>query len=105
MLKQIVKSIFGIRPKTDLKKLIAEGAWVIDVRTPEEFRQGHASNSTNIPLNILPQKMAEIKKKGRAVITICRTGNRSGMAKNMLLQQGITAFNGGAWQSFEKQTK
>jgi phage shock protein E len=96
-----LKSLFGGGPKVDYKELVKNGAWIIDVRTPEEFNAGHIQNATNIPLNTLPQRMAEIKKKGKKVITVCRSGSRSGMAKSLMINQGIEAFNGGAWTTFK----
>ncbi len=100
---KLIRSLFGSRTEVDFVALVKNGAVVIDVRTPEEFKQGHAKNSTNIPLNALPQKLAELKKKGKVVITVCRSGSRSGMAKSMLLRQGIEAYNGGPWNVFQQK--
>jgi rhodanese-related sulfurtransferase len=44
----------------------------------------------------------EFKKKGKPVITVCRSGARSGMGKNMLKQHGIEAYNGGPWNSLQQ---
>ncbi len=74
---------------------------MIDVRSPDEYELGHYKGSTNIPLNTLPQQMALLKKTGKPVITVCRSGARSGMAKSMLLRDGIDCYNGGAWISFQ----
>ena len=71
-------------------------AIIIDVRTYEEFAGGHIQNSKNIPLQIIESKISDIKKLNKPVIACCRSGNRSGMAKTMLNQQGLTeVYNGG----------
>ena len=71
-------------------------AIIIDVRTYEEFAGGHIKDSKNIPLQIIESKINDIKKLNKPVIACCRSGNRSGMAKTMLNQQGLTdVYNGG----------
>jgi rhodanese-related sulfurtransferase len=40
-----------------------------------------------------------LKKAGKPVITVCRSGSRSGMAKAKLSSSGIEVYNGGGWQS------
>ena len=99
------KSLFGNRTRPDYVALLAAGAIVVDVRTPEEYRMGHIQQSVNIPLQTLSHKMGELAKKKKVIITVCRSGSRSGMAKNMLQRAGLEAYNGGAWTSFQQYTK
>jgi phage shock protein E len=49
----------------------------------------------NIPLNELKLKSDLIRKWNKPVITVCRSGNRSGIAKGILKATGIDAYNGG----------
>lgn len=93
-----LKKIFG-GSSTDYRALIDNGAVIIDVRSPAEFREGHIPGSRNIPLEQVGAKAAELKKAGKPVITVCRSGNRSGMAKAKLSAAGIEVYNGGGWQS------
>lgn len=99
---QFIKNMFG-GSKTDYKALLDKGAIIIDVRTPGEFADGNIKGSRNIPINVLKNKMAELKKTGKPVITVCASGARSGMAKSLLQMDGIEAYNGGAWSSFNKK--
>ena len=94
----IFDMLFGGNNNTaDLKSLINEGAFLVDVRTPGEFADGHVRGSVNIPLDIT-KEIAKFKDK-KNIIVFCRSGNRSGMAKSLLEQQGITnVVNGGTWQ-------
>lgn len=99
----ILKNLFSSAPPTDFAALVKEGALIVDVRTPGEFNSGHIKGSINIPLDNIQAKTAELKKKNKTIITCCRSGNRSGMAKSMLDGVGITCFNGGAWDALERK--
>jgi rhodanese-related sulfurtransferase len=102
MLK-FLKSFFGGGPAVNFRELVAEGAMIVDVRTPAEYSEGHLEKSVNIPLQVLQQKIPDLKKKHKKIITVCRSGNRSGMARNMLIKQGIEAYNGGPWNSLQRK--
>ena len=95
-------SLFG-GSKTNEKVgvLLKQGALIIDVRTPDEYRGGHITESVNIPLNMIPGKVNELKRKNKAIITCCRSGARSGMAADQLCNAGIEAENGGPWNSLQ----
>lgn len=90
-----IKKLFT--PAVDFKQLIADGALVVDVRTPFEYKSGHIKGSVNIPVDTIKGKVGELKQKNQTIITCCRSGARSGMAKSILRNGGIEAHNGGAW--------
>lgn len=92
--KNIADSLRG--NSVDYQDLIANGAIVVDVRSPGEFASGHAPGSKNIPLQSLPDKIKSLK--GNEVILVCRSGMRAGKAKAILQSNGITAYNAGGWQ-------
>jgi phage shock protein E len=81
-----------------LKEIIKEkNLSVIDVRNNWEFEEGHVKGAINIPLDEIPARLDEFKKLEGPVLLYCRSGNRSGMAVNMLKQYGISnVFNGGS---------
>lgn len=93
----LLKKWFGA--KTDFRQLVADGALIVDVRTPAEFKSGNIKGSRNIPLDEIKSKLQELKKSGKPVITVCRSGARSGMAKSILAAAGIPVYNGGPWNS------
>ncbi|MFN5335023.1 MAG: rhodanese-like domain-containing protein [Bacteroidota bacterium] len=99
---QFLKGLVG-GADTDYKQMVAEGAIIVDVRTPGEYQSGHIKGSLNIPVDIIKNKLADLKKKNKPVITCCRSGARSGMAKDILSNAGITVYNGGPWNSLEKK--
>jgi phage shock protein E len=96
-----IKNLF--KPKADLAKLVKEGAVIVDVRTKGEFEAGHIEGSKNIPLDGVKTQVQHLKKSGKPVITVCRSGNRSAMAKSILSSAGIEVYNGGAWTSLKRQ--
>lgn len=77
---------------------IAQGALLVDVRTPQEFHQQHLPNAINYPLNTVPSEFANIDKN-REIVVYCRSGNRSGQAQRYLQKVGFTrVHNGGGIQ-------
>ena len=95
--------MFAATPATDYAELVKNGAIIVDVRTTVEFKSGHIKGSINIPLDPINNKIEELKKKNKIVITCCRSGNRSGMAKSILERNGIECYNGGAWNILENK--
>lgn len=83
--------------KTDYKKLLEDGAVIIDVRTKSEFSGGSVPGSENIPLQTIPNKIKQIKSLQTPVICVCASGMRSGAASSQLKAAGIESYNGGAW--------
>lgn len=69
------------------RELVAKGAWLLDVRTPMEFRSGHIQGAVNVPVDELPRRMDEVPA-GRAVVVYCRSGARSARAVRMLEAAG-----------------
>ena len=73
----------------DLQTLIKNKAFffLLDVRQPEEFAQGHIQGAVSMPLGNLPNSYKQIPK-GVKLVVYCRSGHRSGQAVSFLLAQG-----------------
>lgn len=98
-----LKRLLGISPATDFAILKQQGAQIIDVRTQEEFKQGHIKGAINIPLNGLTSQMSKLNKD-KPVITCCASGVRSGQASGLLKSNGFTkVYNGGGWKGLQRQ--
>jgi rhodanese-related sulfurtransferase len=96
------KKVFDGGQKADFGELIANGAIIIDVRTTNEYQNGHLKNSINIPLDRLEKSLTELDRL-KPVITCCASGTRSLIAKNILKSNGFTEVcNGGSWTSLRK---
>ena len=68
-----------------------EGAVLLDVRTPEEFREGRIPESRNIPLQVLNRVNNQIPAKDTPIFIYCYSGSRSGQAVSMLRRMGYTS--------------
>ena len=66
--------------------------YLLDVRTPGEFNQGHIQGAELIPLNELAAKIAMLPK-GREIVCICESGSRSRVAARHLYSQGYKVSN------------
>jgi rhodanese-related sulfurtransferase len=78
-------------------ELAQNGAFVLDVRTVEEWNEFHAPNSHLIPLDQLAARLAEVPRD-RQVVVVCRSGNRSQQGRDILLNAGfeqVTSMTGG----------
>ena len=81
-----------IAPRTLMERL----AWgdrslvVLDVRTAEEFRQGHVAGARNIPHTELAARIAELEDaRGSDIVVYCRSGNRTRLALEVLGKAGF----------------
>lgn len=96
-----IKKIFGGGSKIDVRQMIAQGAKVIDVRTPGEFASGHVKGAVNIPLDKIESKLNTLKKDETYVLC-CRSGMRSGNATRILKSAGFEkVYNGGSWMNLK----
>ncbi len=98
---QILQNLFSKNDNSILKKMILEGALLIDVRSQNEFVQGNAKGSVNIPLDQIENNLHQLRGKTN-IIVFCRSGNRSGQAKLLLNKNGIVnVTNGGTWGNIQ----
>ncbi len=67
------------------------GAVLLDVRTEEEYREGHIPGSINLPLNQISRIAEQVPQKDTPLFVHCLSGARSGSAVQHLKQQGYTA--------------
>jgi rhodanese-related sulfurtransferase len=72
------------------RKLLDEGAQLLDVRADHEWEAGRIADAAHVPLPELPQRLGEIDKD-RPVVVYCRGGNRSSMATDALTDAGYEA--------------
>jgi rhodanese-related sulfurtransferase len=66
--------------------------FLVDVRQPEEYRQGHINGAKLFPLNQLGGRMDELPG-GREIVCVCRSGNRSRTAARKSAAAGFKAVN------------
>ena len=83
--------------------MVQGGAFVLDVRTVEEWNEFHAPGATLIPLDELASRLDEVPRD-RQIVVVCRSGNRSQQGRDILLAAGftkVTSMTDGlnAWRS------
>jgi rhodanese-related sulfurtransferase len=66
--------------------------FILDVRQPEEFREGHISGAKLIPLGELRQHMQELPRE-REIVCVCASGSRSSSAARQLASAGFNVIN------------
>ena len=86
---------------TQIKEYLEKNAVILDVRTQEEWNEGHIDGAKHIVLNLVPVKIDEIKSWKKPIIAVCRSGARSGQATQFLQQHGVDIINGGPWQNVD----
>lgn len=78
------------------------GAFILDVRTQEEWDDYHIEGTTLITLDALPSHLDELPKD-QEIVVICHSGNRSQAGRDILLDAGFnaTSVTGGllAWHA------
>jgi glyoxylase-like metal-dependent hydrolase (beta-lactamase superfamily II)/rhodanese-related sulfurtransferase len=80
----------------------ASRPFVLDVRTPGEFAEGHLSGALNVPLPRLRARLAEVPRD-RAVLVHCQSGSRSSIAASLLAREGYERVSDlvGGWAAYE----
>lgn len=71
-------------PASEARRLVAEGARLLDVRTPAEFSGGHIPGAVNIPIDDLERRLGELEPKERPIVVYCQSGVRSAHATQIL---------------------
>lgn len=102
MLTTLFRTVFGSTGNSQIKQVLAQGAVIIDVRSPDEFAGGHAKGAINIPLNELKARVDQLKSYKHPLVLCCASGMRSSQARLVLLENGIsTTFDAGSWRNLK----
>ena len=88
-------SIFDFFKQPDINKGLKEyaekeNAVLLDVRTPQEYREGHIPGSKNVPLQTLDKVRSVVENKDAELFVYCYSGARSKQATDALGQMGYT---------------
>ena len=70
-----------------------EGAILLDVRTPQEYRDGFIPGSKNVPLQTIDKVDAVVENKDTSLYVYCHSGARSRQAASILQHMGYTNVN------------
>ena len=89
---------FDFLKQPDINKGVAnfrntEGAILVDVRTPQEYWEGHIPGSKNVPLQQLDKISSVTENKDAPLFVYCHSGARSRQATAMLQHMGYANVN------------
>jgi rhodanese-related sulfurtransferase len=104
-LRRAMLNLKEVSPLEATQLLNHQDAVLLDVRDPQEYKDGFLPNSIRIPLGSLSEKAVQLDKhRERPIIIVCRSGNRSAQAGRMLKKMGYeTVYNLGgglhAWRT------
>ena len=77
--------------KDEIVQYIKQGAILIDVRSPQEYREGHLDGAISIPDYQIRRKIAkQIGNKEQLIVVYCSTGHRSQEAQRILENMGYS---------------
>lgn len=82
-----------------------DDALLLDVREQSEWSDGHIAKARHIPLGKLKDRLTELEKfKGKPIVAVCRSGNRSGSACGILKKAGFENLHNlaGGMQAWEQ---
>lgn len=75
----------------ELKNKMSQGAILVDVRSNQEYREGHLQGAINIPnFEVANRIQKEIPKKNQLIVVYCQYGGRSKDASMMMKKMGYT---------------
>ncbi|MDO4779135.1 MAG: rhodanese-like domain-containing protein [Tissierellia bacterium] len=103
-IKVLDDKISGLNISFDLSENLLstlDNVSLVDVRTFEEYSEGHIKNSQLLPLDTLTYNAEKKLKKENLIILYCRSGNRSGQAQKYLEKLGYTSLNAGGINSYK----
>ncbi|MEA2164248.1 MAG: hydroxyacylglutathione hydrolase [Thermoanaerobaculia bacterium] len=92
-------------PQLTIERVRSEAPAVLDVRRRTEYAEGHIPGAQNIPLDELPERLAEVDRENPLAV-ICAGGYRSSIASSLLARNGFTNVINveGGTEEWERQT-
>jgi NADPH-dependent 2,4-dienoyl-CoA reductase/sulfur reductase-like enzyme/rhodanese-related sulfurtransferase len=86
----------GDHPQLAVEEVLAlpdtDRPFLLDVRTPKEFSDGQIPGATNIPVDVLRERLSELPRE-RPIAVYCQVGQRGYIATRLLRQNGFDARN------------
>ena len=77
----------------DAARMIDEGAFLLDVREPDEWQAGHAPSASHLPLAQLAAGHEGLLPRDNRIVAVCRAGGRSQRAAVALVEAGYDVVN------------
>ena len=81
---------------------VTQGAVIIDVRTPEEYKRGHLLHAQNIPIEVISKTLQPLPSKDKEIVVYCASGNRSAAVANILRHNGWRVYDVATQADYER---
>lgn len=92
--KFLFKRAFDINKdikREEINQYLMEGAILIDVRSPQEYREGHLNNAISIPFYQIKRNIEkQIPNKNQLIVLYCSTGHRGKEVQYTMERMGYT---------------
>lgn len=82
----------NINIRNILQEAMNYGGVIVDVRTKEEFEQGHIPMAMNLPLEEIQAESVSLPKE-KVILVYCKNGGKSAMAASVLGNMGYRVIN------------
>ncbi|WP_329903205.1 rhodanese-like domain-containing protein [Porphyromonas pogonae] len=100
-----LNNLIGGNNDSEIEQAIKDGAILLDVREPIEFKMEKIPGAINIPVGILGGNISKLSKE-KPIVIFCLSGSRSSQAMRILKSKGFEkVINGGSWMHVAKIIK
>lgn len=89
---------------TKAREAVKNGALIVDVRTPKEFRGKHIKGAINLPIQEIMKGKIPLPKN-KEIVVYCRTGSRSSVSAKVLRELGWSVYDVATQSEWEREIK
>jgi len=86
----------------EARDAVRDGAIIVDVRTPKEFREKHIDGAINLPIEAIMKGNIQLPK-GKEIVVYCRTGSRSRVSAKVLREKGWNVYDVATQGEWERE--
>ncbi len=84
------------------REAVKKGAFIIDVRTPQEFKEKHIVGAINLPIEEIMKGKINLPKD-KELVLYCRSGSRSATCAKVLKEQGWSVYDVATQSEWERK--
>jgi len=89
---------------TKARKAVENGALIVDVRTPKEFKQRHVLGAINLPMQEIIRGNIKLPKN-KEIVVYCKSGSRSSTSAKVLKKLGWSVYDVATQTDWEREIK
>lgn len=86
------------------REAVKNGALIVDVRTPKEFREKHVTGAINLPVEEIMKGNIRLPKD-KEIVVYCRSGSRSKKSMKILQEHGWSVYDVATQSDWEREIK